>query len=73
MVLMNFMFKSFSTKITLFCTVSTRPTDAQLSLFKSISQTFGLGQTNFGSFGGIFEQFISTHFGTVSSLSMFDK
>ena len=36
---------------------------------------FGLGQTiwadKFGSICGIFGQFISTHFGTVSPLSMF--
>ena len=39
------------------------------------SQTFGLGQTNwnkkFGGILGIFSQFISTHFGTVSPVSMF--
>jgi hypothetical protein len=39
------------------------------------SQTFGLGQTNwaenFWGIWGIFGQFISTHFGTVGSLSMF--
>jgi hypothetical protein len=43
--------------------------------FLSKSQTFGLGQTiwadNFWGIWGIFEQFISTHFGTVSPLSMF--
>ena len=39
------------------------------------SQTFGLGQTNwadkFWDIWGIFGQTISTHFGTVSPLSMF--
>jgi hypothetical protein len=38
-------------------------------------QTFGLGQTNWaekdGGIWGIFGQFISTHFHTVSRLSMF--
>ena len=38
------------------------------------SQTFGLGQTNwaenFGGIWGIFDQFISTHIGTVCPLSM---
>ena len=39
------------------------------------SQTFGLGQTNWaenvGGIWSIFGRFISTHFGTVSPLSMF--
>ena len=43
--------------------------------FSSKSQTFGLGQTiwadKFWGILGIFGQFISTHFGTVSPLSMF--
>jgi hypothetical protein len=43
--------------------------------FSLKSQTFGLGQTNwqdkFWGIWGIFGQFISTHFGTVSPLSMF--
>ena len=47
-----------------------RTTDTQRK-----SQTFGLGQTNwaenFGGIWGIFGRFISTHFGTVGSLSMF--
>ena len=48
-----------------------RTTDAQWSLFSVISQTFGLEQTNRADkFWGIFDQTISTHFGTVSSLSM---
>ena len=42
-----------------------------MKLFSLQSQTFGLGQINFGEFGGIFGRFISTHFGTVSPLSMF--
>ena len=54
---------------------TTRTMDAQLSLFSSISQTFGLGQTNwaykFLGIWGIFGQFISYHFGIVSPLSMF--
>ena len=43
--------------------------------FSSKSQTFGLGQTNwpdtFWVIWGIFGRYISTHFGTVSPLSMF--
>ena len=31
------------------------------------------GKINFGAFGGIFGRFISTHFGTVSPLSMFSS
>ena len=50
-------------------------TDAQWSLFSSKSQTFGLGQTiwvdTFWGIWGIFSRTISTHFGTVSPLSMF--
>ena len=65
-VLMSFLFKQ--------C-ISTRTTDAQWSLFSSKSQTFGLGQTiwadKFWGIWGIFGRFISTHFGTVSPLSMF--
>ena len=45
------------------------------AFFSSKSQTLGLGQTiwadKFWGIWGIFERFISTHFGTVSSLSMF--
>ena len=45
------------------------------ALFSSKSQTFGLGQTiladKFWGIRGSFRQFISTHFGTVSPLSMF--
>ena len=45
------------------------------SLFSSKFETFGLGQTiwadKFWGIWGIFSRFISTHFGTVSSLSMF--
>ena len=52
-----------------------RTADAQLSLFSSKSQTFGLGQTiwadKFMGIWGIFVRFIITHFGTVSLLSMF--
>ena len=48
-----------------------RPINPFLSKF----QTYGLGQTiwadKFGGIWGIFGRFISTHFGTVSSLSMF--
>ena len=55
--------------------LGTRTTDAQSSLFSSKSQTFGLGQTiwadKFCGILGIFRQFISTHFVTVSPLSMF--
>ena len=44
-------------------------------VFLRKSQTFGLGQTNlakkFWGIWGIFCRFISTHFGTVSPLSMF--
>ena len=43
--------------------------------FSSKSQTFGIGQTNwtdkFLDIWGIFGQTISTHFGTVSPVSMF--
>ena len=43
--------------------------------FLSKSQTFGLGQKNwadkFGGIWGIFARFVSTHFGTLSPLSMF--
>ena len=53
----------------------TRATDAQWSLFSLKSRTFGLGQTNwadkFWGIWGILGQTISTHFGTVSPLSMF--
>ena len=49
-----------------------RTTDAQWSLFSSKSLTFGLGETVWADkFWGIFGRFISIHFGTVSSLSMF--
>ena len=45
------------------------------ALFSAKSQTFGLGQTiwedKFWGIWGTFGQFISTHFGTVSPLSMF--
>ena len=55
--------------------VYARTTDAQWSLFSSKSQTFGLGQTiwadKFWGIWGIFGRFISTHFCTVSPLSMF--
>ena len=50
-------------------------TDAQWSLFSLKSRTFGLGQTNcadkFWGIWGIFGWSISTHFGTVSPLSIF--
>jgi hypothetical protein len=54
----------------------TRNTDASLKHnFSLKSRTFGLGQTNwadkFCGIWGIFGQTISTHFGTVSPLSMF--
>ena len=53
----------------------TRTMNAQWSLFPSKFQTFGLGQTiwadKFWSIWGIFGWLISTHFGTVSPLSMF--
>ena len=56
------------------CTES-RITDTQWNLVSSKSQSFGLGQTNladkFWGIWGIFSQTISTHFGTVSPLSMF--
>jgi hypothetical protein len=49
--------------------------DAHWSLFSLKSRTFGLGQTNwadkFWGIWGIIGQTISTHFGTVSALSMF--
>ena len=49
--------------------------DARWSLFSLKSQTLGHGQTNwaqnFWGIWGSFGQFISTHFGTVSPLSMF--
>ena len=49
-----------------------RTMDAQWSLYSLKSQTFCLGQTNWADlFWGIFGQTISTHFGTVSPLSMF--
>ena len=52
-----------------------RTTDAHQSLVSSKYQTFGLWQTIWaGTFWGIwgtFGRFISTHFGTVSPLSMF--
>jgi hypothetical protein len=45
------------------------------AFFSLKSRTFGLGQTNwadkFWGIWGIFSQTISTHFGTVSPLSMF--
>jgi hypothetical protein len=45
-----------------------------MKLFSAKSQTVGLGQTiwadKFWGIWGIFSQFISTHFGTVSPLSM---
>ena len=47
------------------------------AIFSSKSQTFGLGQTisanKFLGLWGIFGQFISTHFGTVSPLNMFSN
>ena len=47
----------------------------QMKLFSLKSRTYGLGQTNwadkFWGIWGIFGQTISTHFGTVSPLSMF--
>mgnify|MGYP006975557857 CR=1 FL=1 len=53
----------------------TRTMDAQWSLFSSKSKTYGLGQTisthKFWDIWGIFGQFISNHFGTVSSFFMF--
>jgi hypothetical protein len=53
----------------------TRTTDTQWSLFPLKSRTFGLGQTNwadkFSGIWGIFSKTISTHFVTVSPLSMF--
>ena len=56
------------------CT-NARTTDAQWSLFSLKSRIFGLGQTNwadkFWGISGIYGQTISTHFGTVSPLSMF--
>ena len=52
-----------------------RTTDAQGSIFSLKFRTFGLGQTNwadtFWGIWSIFGQTISTHFGTVSPLSMF--
>jgi hypothetical protein len=48
---------------------------AEEAFFSSKTQTFGLGQTNwadkFWGIWGIFGQFISNHFGTVSPLTMF--
>ena len=69
----NFQMKSF-----ILCSLS-RTAYAQSSLFSSKSQTFGFGQTiwatvwadKFWGIWGIFSRFISTHFGTVSPLSMF--
>ena len=47
------------------------------AFFSSKSQTFGFEQTNwankFWAIWGIFSQFISTHFGTVSPLSIFSN
>ena len=58
----------------LWCAVP-RTTDAQGSLFSLKYRTLGLGQTNWADklwvIGGIFSQNISTHFGTVSPLSVF--
>ena len=59
-----------------FClSVSTRTTDAQWNLFSLKSQKFVLGQIiladKFWGIWGIFGRFISTHFGTMSPLSMF--
>ena len=55
--------------------VEPRTTNVQWSLFSLKSRTFGLGQTNwadkFWGVWGIFSQTNSTHFGTVSPLSMF--
>ena len=52
----------------------TRTTDTQRELFSKISNFWAwadkLGE-NFGGIWSIFGQFISTHFGTVSPLSMF--
>jgi hypothetical protein len=63
-----------SRSVVCLCT-ETQTMDAQWSLFSSKSQTFGLGQTiwadKFWGIWSIFRQFISTHFGTVSSWSMF--
>ena len=54
---------------------TSQTTDAQWSLFSLKSRTFGPGQTKwankFWGIWGIFRQTISTHFGTVSPLSMF--
>ena len=74
------MWNKVTTGLMMFCIkfekcFSARTKDAQWSLFSSKSQTFGLGHTNwpdeFWGIWGIFGQFISTHFGTVSPLSMF--
>ena len=57
-----------------FASPKARTMDTQRDFFWK-SQTFGLGQTNwakkFGGIWGIFSRIISTHFGTVSPLSMF--
>ena len=54
---------------------TTRTTDAQRSLFSLKYQTFGLGQAiwadKFWGIWGIYGQFISTNFATVSPLSIF--
>ena len=44
--------------------------DAQWSLFSSKSQNFWAWADTFWGICGIFDQFISTHFGTVSPLSI---
>ena len=53
--------------------LSPQTTDTQRSLFSSKSQTFGLRQRiwadNLWGIWGIFGQFMSTHFGTVSPFS----
>ena len=55
--------------------MQTRTTDTQWSIFTSKSQFFELGQTiwadKFWAIWGIFGRTISTHFGTVSPLSIF--
>jgi hypothetical protein len=46
-----------------------KPFFIQIPNFWALADNFG--QIYIGAFGGIFGQFISTHFGTVSPLSMF--
>ena len=60
-----------------FACSGTRTTVAQWSLFSSKSQTFWAWADNLGrilgGIWGIFGQFISTHFGTVSTFSIFSN